>query len=135
MEVAKKLLIKEWWESFWFGRFCRWVMFKLGFSQCRYCIYCNADGVAYRGIRESILLRDGKCHWSQGLGTANLTYEDMRDYHRCPAFMSMLYNFKGYSIDRVEVKTIMSAKADISWKWLGWIVAVISLLISLIKKG
>lgn len=133
MQAVKKLLIRTWWESFWFGRFCRWLMFKLGCSQCRYCIYCNADGAAYRSTRESIILMDGKCHWSQELGSANLSYEDIRQYHRCEAFVPILYNFKGYAIDREEVKKIMIARSNTLWKWLGWIVAALTLVVTFLS--
>ena len=125
-----RLYITERWEKFWLGKISKWVMFKLGFSQCRYCVYCNSDGTNYRDVAQSILLVSGKCHWAKGLSGGHLNYDEIRQYHRCDGFMLILYNFKGYAIDREEVEKIISTRADTAWKWLGWIVAALALVLT-----
>jgi len=127
-------LIKEHdWEMSKKGRFCRWVMFKLGFSQCRYCVYCKAEGDKYRGIREGILLDRGECDWSKGMVSAQLLRGDLRKYHRCPGFVAMLYNYKGYAINPEKVKEITSERFRYFLTWIGWLVAVLVAVISSLR--
>ncbi len=63
--AAKQLVKEEIWETTILSRFIRWIFFRLHFSQCRYCIYCKAQGDSYKGMRESILLNRGTCHWAE----------------------------------------------------------------------
>lgn len=108
----------------------RWFLYLLGFSQCRYCIYCKSDGGNYKGMRESALLRHGKCEWSGTSTTSNLDYEDLRKYHRCPAFTAVLYNFKDYAINPNEVKTIYTKRKQVTFVWAGWFVAILIAVIT-----
>jgi hypothetical protein len=117
-----------------FGRSKRWLVFLLGFSQCRYCVYCETDGVNYRGMRESALLDQGKCKWSGESITANLSYEDLRKYHRCPAFTAVLYNFKDYAINPIEVKNIYSKRKELFFTWAGWLIAILIAIITVVSK-
>jgi len=130
-DIIDELSRETKWESSHLGRLTIWLMFKLGFSKCRYCVYCNADGSQYRGMRESFLLRQGKCYWSSASVSAILTYEDLRKYHRCPAFLPILYNFKEYAINPEKVREIASIKLQSFFTWMGWIVAI---LIAIFKK-
>lgn len=130
-DAYKRIEAEQAWEASKIGRFCYEAVFKLGYSKCRHCIYCNGDGTTYRGFRESFLLRAGKCHWSENSLSASLTYEDLRKYHRCPAFIPILYNFKNYAIPAEKVKEIRYLRTENYFKWLGWIFAV---LIALLKK-
>lgn len=122
---AELLIDEQVKETSKFGRFKRRLFFFLGFSQCRYCIYCEADGSKYRGMRESIMLNNGKCEWSRDSVSAMLDHSDLRKYHRCPAFTPVLYNFKGYAINPVEVKNIFHRRKEIIFAWAGWIVAAV----------
>lgn len=129
-DVIAELNREQQWEMSLRGRFLRGLMFKLGFSKCRHCLYCYAEASNYRGMRESILLRQGECKWSRGSASSILTYEDLRRFHRCPAFISVLYNFKDYAIDPSEVEKITSIRLQHFFTWMGWIVAI---LIALFK--
>jgi len=82
-------------------------------------------------MRESILLRQGKCKWSQESASSILTYEDLRKIHRCPGFIPVLYNFKDYAINPEEVNRILSWRGQNFIAWMGWIVAI---LIAILKK-
>ena len=115
-----------------FGRCKRRVIFLLGFSQCRYCIYCKSDGGNYRGMRESAMLEHGKCEWSCESTTGNLDYDDLRKYHRCPAFTAVLYNFKDYAIDPTKVENISTKRKEVFFTWAGWLVAFLIALISIV---
>jgi hypothetical protein len=53
--TAKQLLRDDRWESSFVGRLRRSLLFRLGCSQCRYCIHCRFDGDSYKEIRESRL--------------------------------------------------------------------------------
>lgn len=112
------------------GRFVNWVMFTLGFSKCRYCSNFEFDGNNYRGLRESILLTNGKCKWSSDSASSNLEYEDLRKWHRCPGFLAVLYNFKGYGIPKVQIEQIQGKRWKLFVTWAGWIVAVLVALLS-----
>lgn len=114
-----------------FGRFKRWFIFLFGFSQCRYCIYCESDGSNYRGMRESAMLNQGKCKWSGKSIAANLSHEDLRKYHRCPAFTAVLYNFKDYAINPIEVKNIYTKRKELFFTWTGWLVAIVIAALSI----
>lgn len=135
IKQLKKLTRKQELEGSRLGRLFRWSVFKFGFSQCRYCIYCNADGSNYRELTESILLINGKCKWSADKVSGNLEYRDLRVFHRCPAFIPMLYNFKGYALDPEEVKKISAIRFSYFFQiliaLLGWIAAV---LVAIFKK-
>lgn len=108
----------------------RKLLFIFGFSQCRYCIYCESDGDNYKGMRESALLRQGRCQWPASSHTSNLDYEDLRKYHRCPAFTEVLYNFKDYSINPNEVKSIYSKRKELFFTWAGWLIAILIAIIT-----
>jgi|GEM_PF-1791641 len=112
----------------------RWVLFKLGFSQCRYCTYCEAEGDKYRGMRESIMLTQGKCHWSGKSSSSNLDRDDLRKFHRCPAFIPVLYNFKDYAINLEEVKRIRSRRKEALFAFTGWMVALVIAVLSILYK-
>lgn len=128
-KVARELLKEHKWETGRIGRFFRWLFFKLGFSQCRHCVYCEVESSEhkgkYRGIRESMILRDGRCYWSKESASSMLTYQDLRKFHRCPGFVEMLYNFKDYGIDSKEIKKIKSARLQLFFTWLGYIIAIL----------
>ena len=59
-EIASKWLKEEKRERSWYGRLWRGVMFRLSFSKCKHCIYCNFYGDKYRDIRESVMLNEGE---------------------------------------------------------------------------
>lgn len=126
---VEELLEEEAKETSRLGRFKRWFLFLLGFSQCRYCIYCEADANEYRGMRESILLNNGKCKWSHNSITSNLDRDDLRKFHRCPAFAPVLYNFKEYAINPTEVENIFQKRKATFFTWAGWIVAILIALV------
>jgi len=126
-----KLGKEQRWEMSRRGRFFRWVMFKIGFSQCRHCAYLNTEAGSYRGMRESLLINKGRCKWSMGSSSSDLTYEEIRQYHRCPGFLAILYNFKDYAIDPIEIKKIADRRWNDFLIWMGWIVAI---LIAIFKK-
>lgn len=128
--AAKRLLKMQRFDSSRRGRLFRWLMFRLGFSRCQFCIYCNFDGNAYRGMRESIVLSQGECHWSKASAASYLTRDDLRKFHRCPAFTPVLYNFKDYGIDPREVERIRDRRVRYLLTWAGWVIAVIVALIS-----
>ena len=109
----------------------RKLLFISGFSQCRYCIYCETDDSNTRGMRESAMLTTGKCKWSGDSATANLSYEDLRAIHRCPAFTQMLFNFKDYAINPNEVKNIYAKRKDLFFTWMGWVIAVLIAIITI----
>ena len=111
-------------------RLWRKLLFTLGFSQCRYCVYCEVDGSSYRGMRESALLDNGKCKWSQSSSSSILSYDDLRAIHRCPAFTQILYNFKDYAIHPDEVENIFAKRKEVFFAWMGWIVAIVIAVIS-----
>ena len=129
-EIAKGLLKDEAFQSSRRGKLARWLMFKMGFSRCQHCIYCNFDGKSYRGVRESVMLTNGTCHWSKDSSSSSLTRSDLLTYHRCPAFTPMLYNFKDYGIDPREVERIRDRRLGYFFTWAGWAVAVFVALIS-----
>jgi hypothetical protein len=132
-DAVEELIAEHNRETSRLGRLKRRVLFMLGFSQCRYCVYCKADGDKYRGMRESILLNQGKCHWSGDSITAILDRKDLRKYHRCPAFTPVLYNFKEYAIDPNEIRNIQARRKELLFAWMGWLVAIIVGIIS-VKK-
>ena len=137
MNISKmwnKLKQEQFFEKSFIGRLLRRIMFFVGFSQCRYCAYCKFDGDQYRGMRESILAQNGKCEWSKGMTSGNLNYEDLRKYHRCPGFIEMLFNFKGYAFSSEEVKRIFKSRWEAFVPIIGWIVAIIALFMNLYKK-
>jgi len=123
-DKLSKLIKQQKWDMSKTGRFFKWILFKFGFSQCRHCIYCETEAGNYRGMRESILMRRGKCEWSKHSTSSDLTYEDLRRIHRCPAFTSMLYNFKDYAINPHEITKIASRRLEYFFTWMGWIVAI-----------
>jgi hypothetical protein len=133
--AAEELVDEHKRETSRIGRLRRWALIKLGFSQCRYCVYCEAEGDKYRGMRESIMLNRGKCHWSGDSITANLDRDDLRKYHRCPAFTPVLYNFKDYAINPNEVNNIYSRRKETFFAWMGWIVAILIAIFSVLLKN
>lgn len=132
--AAEKLVDEQKRETSCFGRVKRWALFTLTFSQCRYCIYCKAEGDQYRGMRESIMLNHGKCHWSSDSTAEILDRDDLRKYHRCPAFAAVLYNFKDYAINPNEVKNIYSRRKEVLFAWVGWIFAILIAIFSALYK-
>ena len=107
------------------GRLFSRTMVSLGFSKCRHCSNFEFDGNNYRGLRESILLTRGKCKWSSDSVSSNLEYEDIRKWHRCPGFLAVLYNFKGYGIPKEEIEQIQGKRWNLFVTWAGWAVAVL----------
>jgi len=134
-DIALKLLQENQWEKSKIGRFVKWFIFLLGFSQCRHCLNCKFDGDVYRGFRESFLIRHGKCSFSGDSVSSALTYEELRKIHRCPGFISMLYNFKDYAISPVEIEKIRSIRSQRFFAWMGWFVALITAILSIIQMN
>lgn len=115
------------------GRLTRRVMFFLGFSKCRHCIWCDFQGRAgrdYRTLRESIILQQGNCKFAHDKFSGQLSYEDLRTYHRCPGFIPVLYNFKGYGISREETKNIYERRWRAFVTWAGWVVAALTAILA-----
>lgn len=129
-DIVLKLLKEQKWEESKIGRFYKWFLFLLGFSQCRHCVNCNFEGDSYRGFRESFLVRQGKCKFSENSTSSILTYEDLRKIHRCPAFIPMWYNFKDYAINPNEIEKIRSIRLQYLFALVGWLVAI---LIAILK--
>jgi hypothetical protein len=124
-KTLKSLLRTQKWNSSFLGRATRWVMFKLGFSRCQFCIYCHFDGQPYRSVREDVILRDGECQWSKESASSRLNWEDITSFHRCPGFVQVLYNIKDYAIDPEEVRKIRNRRVSHLVTIAGWVVAVI----------
>lgn len=117
----------------WLGRFSLSIMFHLGFSRCTYCTYCNFNVHKYRGMQESVVLTGGKCHWSNH-SSSTLNLEDLRQYHRCPRFIPVLFNSNNYCIGPREEELIQKRRLSVFITWTGCMIALlIALLSSLLK--
>jgi hypothetical protein len=129
-DAAEELIQEYKREKSLFYKIFRKLQFLLGFSQCRYCVYCETDGGSYKGMRESMLLNQGLCKWSGGAASGHLDYDDLRKFHRCPAFTQVLFNFKDYAINPNEVEKIHSKRRQSNITWAGWAVAALITLLS-----
>lgn len=119
-------LINEYERERKFFQMCkRKIIFKLGFSVCRHCVYCNGEGDHAKGFRESFLFNTAKCEFNKYKDADRLDYTDLRKIHRCPAFMPVLYNFKGYAINPSEINTIYKRRKETLFLVSGWLVAIL----------
>lgn len=103
LKMMNKLYNEMKWEKSPLGRFFRSVLYTLRFSQCRYCIYFIPERGEHKTIRESVIFVKGKCKWSQITGV-DISKEEASVFRRCRAFISVLYNIKGYEIADDEVR-------------------------------
>ncbi len=98
------------------SRIMRWIKFRTGFSECRYCVYCDIEQ------QEST---QGWCRLSDQTASVTLSQQDLKATHRCPAFSAVLYNFKGIAIGKRDMEKIHTRKLELVVTWLGWFVAVL----------
>jgi hypothetical protein len=121
-----KLCFKNKWDRSKLGRFVRSIVFKIGYSECRFCIYCHKKDGGHRSLDESVLLQHGYCEFSggvNGMPSKRIDYENLRKLKRCPGFTCVLYNILGDPIHDDIVKAIRTKRSDVLVVVLGWVVA------------
>ena len=134
-KVAKQLLREAKWAQSWLGRRSRSIMFLFGFAQCRHCVHCDLNGSSkYRGIRESVLPVQGRCMWQEGNVSGVLDRGELKQFHRCPGFEQILYNFKDYGFPADEIARIKERRWRLFITWMGWMIAVAISVIGWVLK-
>lgn len=77
------------------------------------------------------MLQQGNCQFADNqFLSGELSYEDLRNYHRCPGFIPVLYNFKGYGISREETMNIYERRWRAFVTWAGWLVAALTAIVA-----
>ncbi len=132
--AIERLALEQRWEISWGARAWRWLLFRSGFAQCRYCTHLKADNLEkFRSTRSSLLLEEGRCELAlPSVSGSNLGREELRKFHRCPGFTEVMYNFKGFAFDSArvnEIKRANKSNVELFLQWAGWIVAIVSLVL------
>lgn len=112
-----------------FSRFLRSVLYKCGYSQCRYCVYFIPEGDGHQTVRESEILTNGKCKWSN-IGGVSITKNKASKVHRCGGFVPVLYNIMGYQIKEDETKNILERRQNYFFSWATISIAIIAAVIA-----
>jgi len=131
-KVIHKLYLEQKWETSRLGRFIRIIKFKLGFSQCRYCIYFKPEGGDHQTKREAAILTRGKCEWANITG-AEIDKNKASKSYRCDAFTPVLYTINGYSIENGEVKNILLRRRNYFFSWIGLVISIIAATVACVN--
>ncbi|MFH1504961.1 MAG: hypothetical protein ABIH08_06225 [Candidatus Omnitrophota bacterium] len=123
--VIHGLYMEQKWETSKFAKFIRTILFKIGFSQCRYCIYFKPENGDHKTIREAAILTKGKCEWSNIAGV-DIDKKRASRFYRCDAFTPVLYNIKGYAITDAEVKNILLRRWNYFFSWIGLVISIVA---------
>lgn len=79
--------------------------------------------------REESILTKGKCNWSDIAG-AEIDKKRATKLKRCDGFVPALFNIKGYSISKEEVKDILLQRRNYFFSWGTILTAIIAATIA-----
>lgn len=128
-KIMRKLYLEKKWETSTLSRLFRAIRFHLGVSQCRYCVYFQPEYGDHQTKREDSILTKGKCDWSKIAGV-DIDKKMATKLKRCSGFVPALFNIKGYSIPKEEVKDILLQRRNYFFSWWTIIIAIIAATIS-----
>lgn len=128
-KIIHNLYLEKKWETSKLSHLLRAIRFHLGISQCRYCSYFQPEYGDHQTKREESILTKGKCDWSNIAG-AEINKKMATKLRRCDSFVPALFNIKGYSLPKEEVKDILLQRRNYFFSWATILVAIIAATIA-----